>query len=285
MIKHDIFIQSEGFFPSEGRWLFYKRYSSPKNKKGEILALHGAAEHSGRYHELGSILAQNGYHFYILDFTGHGRSEGRRGHVHHFEDYLVDIANFYAFLKIHKKMEVPYILGHSMGGLLATIFTAWGQCPAKGLILSGPLFKLKVPVPFFKRVLAKLLSSIYPAFCMPSELDPALLTHDTEIVEEYLTDPLVQHHANVRWFTEMLKAMKKAQFSFPCIKIPCLFFHGEKDSITDPESTKASFQKLASQDKELYIVREAYHEVFNEQGREQVFEKLIEWLDVHANQA
>ena len=94
MTQVGTYIQAEGFFPSERRWLYYRRYCACGESKGEILAIHGAAEHGGRYHELGSELAQNGYNFYILDLTGYGRSEGRRGYIHRFEDYLADIANF-----------------------------------------------------------------------------------------------------------------------------------------------------------------------------------------------
>ena len=74
MISKDTFILAEGFFPSEGRWLFYRRFCSLKEKKGEIIAIHGAAEHGGRYRELGEILAHAGYNFYILDLTGDRKS-------------------------------------------------------------------------------------------------------------------------------------------------------------------------------------------------------------------
>ena len=54
MVEDNNLIQAEGFFPSENRWLFYRRFYTNAPKKGDILAIHGAFEHSGRYEILGS---------------------------------------------------------------------------------------------------------------------------------------------------------------------------------------------------------------------------------------
>lgn len=285
MTNKNSFIQAEGFFPSEGRWLFYRCFylATPDGKKqtpkGEIIAIHGAAEHCGRYYELASEMSKQGYNFYSFDLTGHGRSEGRRGYIEHYEDYLVDIANFYAFLKIHKNMKTPYLFGHSAGGLLSSLFTVWGKCELKGLILSAPLFKLKVSVPIYKKLASQIMATIYPSFSLKTELKPEALTHDDDIIKEYITDPMILQTVNARWFNEMMKAMKKANVISPFISMPCILFHGSKDQVTDYDASKKFFNNLASKDKDLYVIRDFYHEVFNEVGREQVYQKLITWLN------
>ncbi len=270
-------LHTEGFFPSDKRWIYYRSWRN-LYPRGEIVAIHGAAEHSGRYQDIGISFAEKGYNFYICDLCGHGRSEGKRGHVQQFEDYLVDISNFYAFLRVHKKIKNPYLLGHSMGGLIATLFTAMGQCHIKGLILSGPLFKLKLPVPFWKKHLAILLSTVYPNLLVENSIDPLLLCHDQNIIQEYITDSFVYPKISVRWFAEIFRAMKNAQTCAPYIDVPSLILHGEEDGICDPEASKAFFRNLNVVKKDLYLIKGGYHEIFNEFCWMDIQDSVVEWM-------
>ena len=277
-------IQAEGFFPSEKRWLFYRRFCTKNKKKGDLLGIHGILEHGGRYEELGTSLAKKGYNFYILDLTGHGRSQGKiRTYINSFEDYLIDIANFYAFLKVHRNMETPFLFGHSLGALLATVFSTWGKFDVKGLVLSSPLFGMKKNASLMQLLMAKCISMVYPAFSLPGNIDPNALSHDMEIVEDYITDPLVENKINAKCFLNILKAMKRIQVLSPYVKVPCVIFHGDKDSFNDLEASKRFFYSLGTNQKELYVVRDAYHEVFNEKGKEQLMDKLLEWLNTENN--
>lgn len=270
-------IQTEGFFPSNGRWLFYRCwYTDPK--LGEILVVHGAAEHSGRYQELAKELVRTGYNVYTFDLTGHGRSEGKRSYIHKFEEYLVDIANFYGFLRVHRSMREPIVLGHSMGGLLAALFAGMGHCPVNALLLSAPLFRLKTPPSLWERMGIGFLNWIYPTFYLQNRINPGYLTHDRELLEEYMADPLVQHHVTARWFLEMLKAMKNVDYIASSLRTPCLLLHGEEDNIVDLEGSKSFFDKLAAPEKQFFIVPGGYHELFNEVGRSQIIARTVSWL-------
>lgn len=280
MANSNAIIQAEGFFPSEQRWIFYRRFESPQ-RKGDFLAIHGGLEHSGRYEELGTILAHNGYNFYMLDLTGCGRSQSqqnRRGYIQKLDDYIIDIVNFYAFLQTHKRMQVPFLFGHSMGGMLAALCAAWGKLPIQGLVLSAPLLGFKVNIPFFKKLLVSFITLLYPHFNLPNPIDPHLLTHDEQIVEEYIADPFVLHDLNGHWLLELISVVKKIHLAAPYIKVPCLVFHGEQDAIADYTATQKFFTNISSQQKDFYLVRGAYHEVFNEKGRAQLIFKFLEWM-------
>jgi alpha-beta hydrolase superfamily lysophospholipase len=58
--------------------------------KGVVCLLHGLGEHSGRYSQWAGLLNHAGYSLLTYDLRGHGKSEGKRGHVSSYDDYLKD---------------------------------------------------------------------------------------------------------------------------------------------------------------------------------------------------
>ena len=56
-----------------------------------VLMIHGIAEHSGRYEEVGAHLAAAGIGAIAIDQRGHGTTEGSKGHVETFEGFLDDV--------------------------------------------------------------------------------------------------------------------------------------------------------------------------------------------------
>ena len=67
----------------DGTNLYYQ-INSATHPRAVALLVHGYADHSGRYSELVSELNNRGFTCYRFDYRGHGRSEGRRGHIDHF---------------------------------------------------------------------------------------------------------------------------------------------------------------------------------------------------------
>lgn len=49
--------------------------------KGLLFLVHGAAEHSLRYHHIAQRFTTNGFAVFSLDHQGHGQSEGERLHA------------------------------------------------------------------------------------------------------------------------------------------------------------------------------------------------------------
>ncbi|MCZ6992352.1 alpha/beta fold hydrolase, partial [Salmonella enterica] len=88
---------------------------------------------------------------------GCGRSEGRKGHIDRFDVYLEAVGQWVEETRQENAENKPlFLLGHSLGGLIATRFVQ--RYPDRhalaGLILSSPLFQLKLDVPGWKLRLA-----------------------------------------------------------------------------------------------------------------------------------
>ena len=84
--------------------------------------VHGLGEHSGRYERFARGMARFQMGTYALDLRGHGRSEGQRGHVDSWSQWVDDTAAFVRHVQELVPGEVVP-LGHSFGGaiLLSTV--------------------------------------------------------------------------------------------------------------------------------------------------------------------
>lgn len=64
----------------------------PEEKpKAVINLVHGFGEYSERYDHWALRFNKLGYVVHAIDNRGHGKSDGRRGHLNSFDDFLKDI--------------------------------------------------------------------------------------------------------------------------------------------------------------------------------------------------
>lgn len=256
-----------------------------------IIIVHGYCEHRGRYRLLAEHLVGRGHPVVTVDLRGHGESSGPRAHVQRFSEYLQDVtalfdhaeARWTSQSKGDKPAAKPILLGHSMGGLVATRFLLEDpafQGRVSALALSSPFFGLKIPVPAWKRGLGRLASVVYPGLSLPSDLDPACLSHDPQVVAAYVADPLVSRVATARWFTEAMTAQHMIRERAPRLAVPLLLMHGGDDAIADPAASQAFFDRVKAKEKVLTLYPGLFHEIFNERddARQQVLTDLGAWL-------
>lgn len=86
-----------------------------------ILALHGWLDNANSFLPLSQCLTD--YQIMAIDWPGHGLSEHRPGkYPLHWIDYLYDLDALLAALPAHQQPTA--ILGHSLGGIIASAYTA-----------------------------------------------------------------------------------------------------------------------------------------------------------------
>lgn len=262
---------------SGGCHLFTVR-NEHESPKAALVILHGYCEHCRRYDELVQRLYDEGYSSYRLDHRGHGKSEGPRAAVMRFEEYLEDLDIFLDYVRSHHGDGPLFLLGHSMGGLIATRYVLSRKPSLSGVILSSPYLGLKVAVPAWKEALANVMSVVFPSLSLKGELDPRLLSHDPAIVEEYIADENVSKIANARWYTEASRAQAFVMAKAAEWNLPSLIMHGGDDRIADPVTTRRFSEKITREDVSFAMLEGMYHEIFNEVDRRQVMDLVVNWL-------
>jgi len=270
------------FKSSDGLELFYQKWIADE-VRGVVVIAHGLGEHSNRYQNLLDQLAGKGLSFYALDHRGHGRSQGKRGHILCFKEYIDDL-NILVQMARKENPDLPLILlGHSMGGVIAFQYALNFSNMIDGLILSSAGLKPILGVPSWLQKLVGILAKICPGLAISNGLDAAGLSHDQTVVDNYLNDPLVHDKVSIRWFTEFISAGQETLRRAGEITMPLLIIHGKEDPIVDYRGSEQTMQRASSADKTLYVFDGLLHETMNEtpDQREEVLAKVEQWILSH----
>jgi alpha-beta hydrolase superfamily lysophospholipase len=263
----------------DGTKLYYEVHRA-ENQRAVALLVHGFAEHCQRYHGMIEWLNQLNITVYCFDYRGHGRSEGRRGFIERFDDYVDDIQAVRAVIE-SEQSDKYFILSHSNGGLISLHSIAQNAQRVKGSVFSSPFFGFELKVPFYKAFLGKGLSKLMPTLELPTGLDASTVSHDPKVVSEYGTDPLMIKIATARWFTETLQAHTRCEALVKSLTIPVLFQLAGDDKIASTPESKRLFEHIGSEDQSLEVYDGLYHEVWFELDKKKVFDDLKRWLESH----
>jgi alpha-beta hydrolase superfamily lysophospholipase len=247
--------------------LAYRVQAPASGKKGRVLMVHGYAEHSARYDKVVDLFTEHGLVVARFDLRGHGNSEGLRGHVTEFDDYVRDV---YALLKaldgdpVFSEGPPPVLFGHSLGGLIATHAALSLNKLLSGLALSSPFYGLALAVPKVQVILGKLVAKLTPTLKQPSGLKGTDLTHDAALAATYDHDPLHFDHVTVGWFGQVAKAQERLQDRAPRLELPVFCIAAGEDRVVAVEKTRQAFAGFRSKDKELDVRSGLFHEILNE---------------------
>src|SRR5438874_1310342 len=147
------------------------------------LIAHGYGEHIGRYEHVAERLVAHGATVYGPDHLGHGRSEGERALIADIDDIVTDLHAVAERSRADHPGLPVVLIGHSMGGIIASAYAQRHRDELAALVLSGPAIGGN---PAFEGLLA-----LDPIPDVP--IDPEILSRDPEVGRRYAEDELVWH--------------------------------------------------------------------------------------------
>ena len=273
---------TEGKFAgADSTGLYYQSWKPINGSRAAVAIVHGFGEHSGRYPNVVNYLVPSGYSVYGFDHRGHGRSPGKRGHINKWSEYRDDVRAFIRFIRQHELNRPIFLLGHSLGGLIALEYVLHDFSGLAGVIASGPVLSRARISPLLA-VLAKLLSRVAPDKAIKTHLDASTISRDPAVVSAYQSDPLVHSYGTPRLSTEINAAQEWTNAHASDLKLPLLLILGGKDKLVPPEGGRRFFANVTFADKELLEYPGAFHEPHNDVISDQVMSDLASWLDKHS---
>jgi alpha-beta hydrolase superfamily lysophospholipase len=230
-----------------------------------VVLVHGYGEHIGRYEHVAAALNARGSAVVGPDHRGHGRSPGEPALVEDFEPIVDDLR---AVVQAARGDLPVVMVGHSMGGLIATRYAQRFPADLAGLVLSAPAIGLGP-------VLQGWLED------PPSDpIDGAVLSRDPAVGEAYAADPLVYHGG---WKVPTLQAFIAADDAIAAGPgfgaLPLLYVHGGDDQLVPAGLAQPVVERLAGEDSELVVVDGARHEVFNEPDQVETIGRVADFAE------
>ncbi len=267
------------FTGQEGLRLYWQAWLPDEEPKASIVLAHGYGEHGGRYGTLVDRLVPRGFAIHALDHRGHGRSEGPRGHVGRFAEYVADLHALRVRVEESQRGLPLFVLGHSLGGLITVRYLLAHSSGLAGAVLSSPALAIAEEPSRLLQGIGRVLSVVAPRVSFQGNVRPERLSRNASVGRAYAADPLVHGRASARFFNEFKWAMQNAEERAPEIVLPILILQAGADALVDPAATERFAARVGSEIKEVHVYPGLYHEIFNETEKERVFDDLERWLD------
>jgi alpha-beta hydrolase superfamily lysophospholipase len=270
----------ESFTSQDGIKIYYQVWKPDTPAKAVVQVVHGLAEHGSRYMNVVNTLVPAGYAIYATDHRGHGKSEGLRGYVNKFNDFINDEKQLTEIIKEQEGSTPCFLLGHSMGSFISIHYASNFPEAFQGLVLSGTGTQTGEKVGAFLILMVRIFSKILPKGKINTGLSEAI-SRDPEVVKAYMDDPMVFPFITYRLGAELLKGTTELPTKISNIEMPILFQAGSDDQLVTGASDL--FGCVTAADKTCKIYESLYHEVYNEleADRTIVLNDLKEWLNNH----
>lgn len=250
-----------------GGRLYYRHWDSPGSPVAQVVVSHGFAEHCGRYEHVAAALNTAGMSVWALDHRGHGRSEGDRADIGSVASAVADLDLFVDVVRRSAPEGPLYLVGHSMGGLIAAAYAEEHQDRLAGLILSGALLHVAPEV----AALADL----------PEIPDLGLadaVSSDPAVVQAYKDDPLVYLGPPPRNFIESFAQVEGVRDRLEELTLPLLAMHGSADLLVSPQALRDLVASVSSDDLTAILWPGLWHEIFNEPRQADVISTMTAWI-------
>jgi lysophospholipase len=248
------------------------KWEADGEAKAVIVMVHGALEHHRRYGWLIQMWRLSGFHVIMGDLPGQGMTtRSNRGHIDSFDEYLLEVKDW---IQAAYSFELPvFLLGHSMGGLVAIRLLQEERLNLAGVILSSPCLGLVQQPSRFLKFVSHGVNAVMPGFKVSPGLSVELATRNMEVRDADLNDSLYVTKVSVRWYRELDDAIKLAFDDLQETQnIPMLVMQGGDDRIVAKQLVKEWFNYVPLSEKRYKEWPDFYHEIFNEPEREEVFE-------------
>ena len=257
--------------------IFVRSWVPDGPPRGVVAIVHGVKSHSGYYLWAAEQFVAQGLAVYALDLHGRGKSDGERFYVERIEDYLDDVNALVTLAKSRQRSLPLFLLGHSAGGVISSVYTLEHQAELAGLICES--FAFQVYAPDFALAVVKGLSHVAPHLHVLN-LKTEDFSRDPKAVQAMKDDPLIEGEVQpTQTVAELVRADERLDREFPLITLPVLILHGTADKVTRPGGSQRFYDTAGSRDKTLKLYDGHAHDLLNDVDKGKVMADIVAWIN------
>ena len=273
--------------------------------KAVVKCIHGMEEYQDRYQPFAEYLQAAGYTVVTADMRGHGPTAPMLSHIADRDGHLRLLEDEEVILEeIHERWAgVPVILfAHSMGTIIARVllqkrsrdfhkvvlsgYPNPNSAAGAGILLTGLLSSVKGAKGYSRMVDNMVLGPFSKA--VPDAKTPLdWLSVNPENVERYREDPLCGVRFTLGSYSALFNLIKMmgdaGKYEEVWKELPILLISGREDPCTGGEkgrgNSEAVLRKAGFRELEIVTLDGMRHEILNENGREEVYRKILEFME------
>lgn len=280
-------MRQEKLLTGRGGELHGRLWVGEREPIGVVVAVHGLGDHAGRYEPLASGLTNAGWSLFVFDLPGHGKSPGHPGCVDSFDGLLADVAMAQQSVSERVPGIPQVLLGHSMGGTLATNYVLRHDekhLRSDGfvaLVLCAPMLLPPKPPKRPHIFAAWLTGRLLPWIRVHQPVDVDTLTGDSQQAVAIRDDPLMHSSISIYLATQLLSQGRWALDHARDIDLPTLIMYGEDDTLIDKSACENLSIRIGG-DATLVRWPEMRHDLFHDTHSGEITGKIVDWLQQFA---
>lgn len=299
------------FLSSNGETLVYAESYIPEGEPLAIVQIaHGMAEHIGRYKQVVEYLVNQGFIVCGNDHLGHGNTAPSADDFGYFGEgdgwvHMTDDLHILTRKMKDKYGDLPFfLLGHSMGSLLARAYLSCHSDELAGAILIGtsgenPAAKAALPLlsmiskakgsKYRSRLVYGLAFGKYNKKYNKDCNKLAWMSQDDNVLKAFRNDKKCNFIFTVAGFTDLMKLLiyvSRKDWALEIGKdLPVILLSGDMDPVGDfGDGTRQIFKQLqmaGNKELSLKLYPNLRHEILNEPGKEKVYKDIVDWMLRH----
>jgi acylglycerol lipase len=225
-------------------------------------------------------LVKKGIAVIMIEYEGHGRSDGTLGLITDWDKVIDDTSSFFEQTATKRFPSLPlFLMGESMGGAVA--YCTYNRNPKlfAGVVFVCPMCKIgddclpsKWVIDLFRRIAGPKGTASTLGYLSIRPLKQAMLT---AFPIDYVRKPRL---ATAR---ELLDVTIHISNDLKNFEAPFLVQHGTMDRITDPKLSKILYEESKSNDKTIKLYEGMFHSLICgefDENIDVVFNDTICWI-------
>lgn len=281
------------------------RFYEADAPKAVVKFIHGMEEYQDRYESFAEYLREAGYTVVTADLRGHGKNAPVLSHIADKEGHLRLLEDEEVILdEIHGRWPgLPVILfGHSMGTIIARAFLQKHSeefhkvvlsgypnpngAAGAGIVLTEMIAAVKGGKGYSKMVDGMVLGPFAKA--VPNAVTPQdWLSVNRENVQRYIADPLCGVRFTLGSYNALfhLIRMMDSPENYEEVRkdLPILLISGKEDPCTGGEKGRGDsenrLRRAGFRNLEIVTLDGMRHEILNENGREDVYLRILDFIE------
>lgn len=254
---------------------------------GRVLLLQGLGDHLGCHRRAAELFASRGLLGAGVDWPGHGRSEGKRGHIANLEvTHRLIEETLERLGEIGGRSGPTLLYAHSTGAFfcldyLRTMSRPDGASRFDGVWLSSPLLQPAHGQPSLLVKAAPWIARLAPTLTFDTGVRPERCRH---LTPESAADPaeaLCHHRVSAALGAALLAASVDLPELARALTDPLrvLITQGEEDTICPPAFSREFFRAIPAVRKTYALLPGLRHECLREPDPAPVLDAAAAWLD------